>query len=206
MLKLLILRKTATKKIITITAKYSLWTHQHYMYISKRVNQLYIQQHVTAKTVHSSHMGKPAGESKFADAAAVGSGGDDLATNGAGILHLAASDTFDYIDSNSQQCGFRVTTRFLEVCKGKKVRDLLSDGAVVQVRGGSEDGFFAKSKEVEIKTYGELLRALSPGQKLRRVAPTKMNDRSSRSHVMITIKIESRKKHNKRPGLDCNDV
>jgi centromeric protein E len=112
---------------------------------------------------------------------------------GGGVVHLTAADIFEHI-RNTPDRNFLVRASFLEIYN-EDVRDLLSiDNKVLQIREDPRRGVFVKSKEEIVTDMNSLLGVLFQGEKSRAVASTAMNERSSRSHTIFRVTIESRDK------------
>jgi centromeric protein E len=110
-----------------------------------------------------------------------------------GVVHMAAKDIFSHIQSQQNRM-FLVRASFLEIYN-EDVRDLLSNSnQTLQVREDPRRGVFVQSVEEIVSDYQSLLKILFHGEKSRAVASTQMNERSSRSHTIFRITIESREK------------
>lgn len=117
----------------------------------------------------------------------------DGASSSGGIVHMAARDIFSTIQSQPNRM-FLVRASFLEIYN-EEVRDLLStSNGTLQVREDPRRGVFVQSQEEMVTDFNSLLRLLFQGEKSRQVASTGMNERSSRSHTIFRITIESREK------------
>jgi centromeric protein E len=131
-------------------------------------------------------------------ASSICAGSIDINKHG-GIFHLAAADIFDHIHMNNHQRVFLVRASFLEIYN-EEVRDLLASSSkggqsqVLQIREDPIRGVFVQAKEEIVTDLSSLLRVLFEGEKSRTFAATAMNERSSRSHTIFRITIESRKK------------
>lgn len=123
-----------------------------------------------------------------------------------GIVHMAAQDIFNSI-SKAQDRIFLVRASFLEIYN-EEVRDLLSNSnQTLQIREDPRRGVFVQSKEEIVTDFDTLLGILFQGESNRAFASTAMNERSSRSHTIFRITIESRKKeaNESTEGSDSND-
>lgn len=106
-----------------------------------------------------------------------------------GLLHFAAHDLFNHISSTPQR-QYLVRASFLEIYN-EEVRDLLSNKQL-QVREDPKRGVFVQAEEEVVTDLEGLLKVLFAGEKTRHFASTAMNERSSRSHTIFRITVESR--------------
>ena len=134
-----------------------------------------------------------------------GSGSIKEGTSGSGgIVHMAAEDIFNNI-SKAQDRIFLVRASFLEIYN-EEVRDLLSNhSSTLQIREDPRRGVFVQSKEEIVTDFNTLLGILFQGESNRQFASTAMNERSSRSHTIFRITIESRKKTAAEDGEGSED-
>ncbi|KAK8056114.1 kinesin family protein [Apiospora rasikravindrae] len=134
-----------------------------------------------------------------------------------GVIPLAITDIFSYIrETPSREFLLRVS--YLEIYN-EKIHDLLSmsTGGGVGVAGAQEEiklredskrGVYATPlKEEIVQSPTQLLRVIARGDQARRTASTQFNARSSRSHAVVQIVVESRERmpasgaDSKRSGL-----
>lgn len=121
-----------------------------------------------------------------------------------GVIPLAITDIFSYIrETPSREFLLRVS--YLEIYN-EKIHDLLSmptnggvGGAVTQeeikLREDSKRGVYASPlKEEIVQSPTQLLRVIARGDQARRTASTQFNSRSSRSHAVVQIVVESRER------------
>lgn len=89
---------------------------------------------------------------------------------------------------------FLVTVSFLEIYN-EVIHDLLNPQAdkVLKVREHPDMGIYVEHLcELAVKSPAEIIRLIDQGNRVRRVASTAMNERSSRSHSVLTVKIEQK--------------
>src|SRR6187402_1772680 len=136
-----------------------------------------------------------------------------------GVIPLAITDIFSYIrETPSREFLLRVS--YLEIYN-EKIHDLLSMPTVAAVGGAAQQeeiklredskrGVYAfPLKEEIVQSPTQLLRVIARGDQARRTASTQFNARSSRSHAVVQIVVESRERipgsgamgDNKRSGL-----
>lgn len=129
---------------------------------------------------------------------------EDGASAAGGIVHMAARDIFSIIESQPNRM-FLVRASFLEIYN-EEVRDLLSSSNnTLPIREDPRRGVFVQSQEEMVTDFSSLLRLLFQGEKSRQVASTNMNERSSRSHTIFRITIESRENEGNAEGGDSED-
>lgn len=147
-----------------------------------------------------------------------------------GIIHMAARDIFQHIEDEEKKCGrnFTVRVSFIEIYN-EEVRDLSSPTSsassttnksiksynnnkrgppTLKVREDPQRGPFVNAHETIVQDFTSLLDVLFDGQKNRSIASTGMNERSSRSHTIFRITIESRmkKKRKRNQSHKCNTI
>ena len=138
-----------------------------------------------------------------------------------GVIPLAITDIFSYIrETPSREFLLRVS--YLEIYN-EKIHDLLSTppagplatpGAPqqeeIKLREDSKRGVYASPlKEEIVQSPTQLLRVIARGDQSRRTSSTQFNARSSRSHAVVQIVVESRERipgngamgDNKRSGM-----
>lgn len=134
-----------------------------------------------------------------------------------GVIPLAITDIFSYIrETPSREFLLRVS--YLEIYN-EKIHDLLSMSTAggiggtggqeeIKLREDSKRGVYASPlKEEIVQSPTQLLRVIARGDQARRTASTQFNARSSRSHAVVQIVVESRERtpgatsDSKRSGL-----
>ena len=113
-----------------------------------------------------------------------------------GILPLSALHIFDTIENSTTSREFLVRVSFVEIYN-EKITDLLNPGAgEIKIRGahGVGRGVFVESTETIVRDCDDLIKVFTEGSKSRHVGSTSMNERSSRSHTIFCITIESKQK------------
>ncbi|RWA05721.1 hypothetical protein EKO27_g9388 [Xylaria grammica] len=121
-----------------------------------------------------------------------------------GVIPLAITDIFSYIrETPSREFLLRVS--YLEIYN-ERIHDLLSmptanatgaGGAQeeIKLREDSKRGVYATPlKEEIVQSPTQLLRVIARGDQARRTASTQFNARSSRSHAVVQIVVESRER------------
>lgn len=120
-----------------------------------------------------------------------------------GVIPLAITDIFSYIRETPQR-EFLLRVSYLEIYN-EKIHDLLSapvsagPGAGIQeeikLREDSKRGVYASPlKEEIVQSPTQLLRVIARGDHQRRTGSTQYNARSSRSHAVVQIVVESRER------------
>lgn len=114
-----------------------------------------------------------------------------------GIIQLAVKDLFDEMARrqavSTNSTSFVVKVSYIEIYN-ETVRDLLGEttqAAVVNVREHPVHGVFTDASERVVSSARAVLQALKDGEKSRAVGATNMNERSSRSHTLFRVVIES---------------
>ncbi|KAH8815167.1 kinesin motor domain-containing protein [Xylogone sp. PMI_703] len=122
-----------------------------------------------------------------------------------GVIPLAITDIFSYIrETPSREFLLRVS--YLEIYN-EKIHDLLNAPAPnavgpgmaqqeeIKLREDSKRGVYATPlKEEIVQSPTQLLRVIARGDHARRVSSTQFNARSSRSHAVVQIVVESRER------------
>ena len=121
-----------------------------------------------------------------------------------GVIPLAITDIFSYIRETPHR-EFLLRVSYLEIYN-EKINDLLappaSDGIggasqqeEIKLREDSKRGVYASPlKEEIVQSPTQLLRVIARGDHSRRTSSTQYNARSSRSHAVVQIVVESRER------------
>lgn len=116
-----------------------------------------------------------------------------------GVIPLAITDIFSYIRETPQR-EFLLRVSYLEIYN-EKINDLLAPSAAVgqqeeiKLREDSRRGVYATPLREEIvQSPTQLLRVIHRGDMARRTGSTQWNARSSRSHAVVQIVVESRER------------
>ncbi|KAL2000591.1 hypothetical protein VTN02DRAFT_2876 [Thermoascus thermophilus] len=128
-----------------------------------------------------------------------------------GVIPLAITDIFSYIRETPHR-EFLLRVSYLEIYN-EKIHDLLSAPASngpgapqqeeIKLREDSKRGVYATPlKEEIVQSPTQLLRVIARGDHARRVGSTQFNARSSRSHAVVQIVVESRERA---PGGSSQD-
>ncbi|KAB8232519.1 putative kinesin family protein (KipA) [Aspergillus alliaceus] len=118
-----------------------------------------------------------------------------------GVIPLAITDIFSFIRETPHR-EFLLRVSYLEIYN-EKIHDLLSASAggaslqqeEIKLREDSKRGVYASPlKEEIVQSPTQLLRVIARGDHARRTGSTQFNARSSRSHAVVQIVVESRER------------
>lgn len=120
--------------------------------------------------------------------------------NQPGTIPLAITDIFSYIRENPDR-EFLLRVSYLEIYN-EKIFDLLNQSTPgqtqqeeIKLREDSKRGVYATPlKEEIVQSPNQLLRVIARGDQARRTGSTQFNARSSRSHAVVQIVVESRER------------
>ena len=112
-------------------------------------------------------------------------------------LWVLVAEKFQQIDQNAKndrsKTQYLITVSFLEVYN-EEVKDLLNPSdKKLNIRESPTQGIFVEGlAELVVRDASEVLRLIYQGNAVRHVGATQMNDQSSRSHSVFTLKIEQK--------------
>jgi centromeric protein E len=131
--------------------------------------------------------------------------------NQPGTIPLAITDIFSYIRENPER-EFLLRVSYLEIYN-EKIFDLLNQSTPgtqqedIKLREDSKRGVYASPlKEEIVQSPNQLLRVISRGDQARRTGSTQFNARSSRSHAVVQIVVESRERVSSHGGSPEKDA
>ena len=110
-----------------------------------------------------------------------------------GIIPKAFSHIFGFIDSTEDDTKFLVRCSYLEIYN-ESILDLLGSDHNIKhdVKEDPDKGIYVNNlTNVIVKSVPEIEKIMNAGMKHRKVGETAMNDKSSRSHSIFTIYIET---------------
>lgn len=121
-----------------------------------------------------------------------------------GIVPRMVRDLFERIEVKKKedpQLEFLITVSFLEIYK-EAIKDLLNPSdKKLRIRQDSKLGTFVQDlATIVVNDADAVLKLIDEGNRVRQVAETKMNARSSRSHSCFTIKVEQHKEEETKVG------
>ncbi|KAF2646352.1 kinesin-domain-containing protein [Massarina eburnea CBS 473.64] len=112
-----------------------------------------------------------------------------------GLIPRTCEELFDRIEEEpTPNTSYHVQVSYFEVYN-EHVRDLLVPRSplpnYLKIRDSPRDGVYVQGlTEVEVKSYADVARLMKQGDLTRTTASTKMNDTSSRSHAVFTIRLK----------------
>lgn len=114
--------------------------------------------------------------------------------NDPGVIPLSVQSIFDHISQNRHSRDFFVKVSYLEIYN-ERLHDLLSPSSLsddIKLRDDPLRGIKATGlAEVQVQSADELLDYILQGDMIRRTEGTDFNARSSRSHAVVQISIDS---------------
>ncbi|KAI7863335.1 kinesin motor domain-containing protein [Spinellus fusiger] len=113
-----------------------------------------------------------------------------------GVIPRAVDDVFNYIKEDTHGREYLLRVSYLEIYK-EQIHDLLSEGenSHPKVHEDAKRGIYVKGlNETIVTTAEQVMQILKKGEGSRKVSATEYNKRSSRSHTMFQLVIESKSK------------
>ena len=110
-----------------------------------------------------------------------------------GIVPRLAIELFERVHSAPSSAAFEVTATYVELYN-EVLCDLLTPGNTrLKIRQHVSTGIYVEGlTEVQVSNHEEVERLIAEGNRARQVAATRMNERSSRSHAIMTIMLRQR--------------
>lgn len=115
-----------------------------------------------------------------------------------GLVQLAVTDILEQMESKADDRGFSLKAQFFEIYN-EQVRDLLGERGVLTIREKNDKGVknvSVDASEEPIRSAEDVAYLLATGNDNRTSAATSMNARSSRSHAIFRLLLESYSKSN----------
>ena len=109
-----------------------------------------------------------------------------------GVIPRVMRTLFERVASLPGDTSVQIKVGFIEIHK-EEIRDLLRPKSAVSLRDAPDGGgvTLVGAREKEVRTIEEMAKTLRDGSSARATAATGMNDRSSRSHAVFTIHVET---------------
>jgi len=110
-----------------------------------------------------------------------------------GIVPRLSVELFERVRDAPASASFEVTATYAELYN-EVIMDLLTPGNTgLKIRQHVSSGIYVEGlTEVQVSSHEEIERLIAEGNKARQVAATRMNERSSRSHAIMTIMLRQR--------------
>ena len=117
--------------------------------------------------------------------------------NNEGIIPLSVKEIFNFIESNNKILNTKIKVSYIEIYN-ECINDLLdSTKKNLDIRENNlRDVFVNNLTEISVSNYFEIMNLLIKGEENRIVAETKLNEKSSRSHSLFRLTIETNKLFN----------
>lgn len=114
----------------------------------------------------------------------------------AGVIPRIVNEVFNLLKTQGNEDNFNIFCTFMQIYN-EKIYDLLQDkneAKPLNIRENNVEGIFVEGlTEYSVNTAQETLILMSRGEKNRIIRPTLKNAKSSRSHTIFQILIESSK-------------
>eukprot|EP00736_Rhodelphis_marinus_P001669 Rmarinus@m.19291 len=117
--------------------------------------------------------------------------GGTLGVEDQGLIPLLNNELFERISQAPDNKRYLVTVSFIELYN-EVLHDLLNPSdRQLEIRQSAQQGLFVQGlAELVVHSRADVENLMAQGNRMKQVAATKMNDRSSRSHSVFTLKIE----------------
>ncbi|CAD8077173.1 unnamed protein product [Paramecium sonneborni] len=112
---------------------------------------------------------------------------------GKGIIPRSIQEIFTYINQSDPECEFVLTCSMLEIYK-ETLFDLLSmQRPDLKIKESATKGIYVEGlTQISLQSQDELLRIVELGEQTRKVAATRINQYSSRSHTIFMLEIKQK--------------
>lgn len=111
-----------------------------------------------------------------------------------GVIPRAVREVFSFIEEDTHGREYLLRVSYMEIYN-EKIKDLLnSENTSPEIIEDKKGVYVRNLKEVIVKTAEEVLNCIKDGEGNRHISATDYNERSSRSHTIFQIVIESRSK------------
>ena len=107
-----------------------------------------------------------------------------------GVIPRVMRTLFERVAALPGDTSVTIKVGFIEIHK-EEIRDLLRPKSAVSLRDAPDGVTLVGAREKEVRTIEEMATTLRDGSSARATAATGMNDRSSRSHAIFTIHVET---------------
>lgn len=112
--------------------------------------------------------------------------------NDRGVYYRAVEEMFKSIKERTQNYEYNLEISLMEIYN-EQIRDLFcSQNKKLEIKQGQNGAYVQDLTWIEVTNYYEVERYLDSGSKIRAVAATNLNEHSSRSHLIYSIKITGR--------------
>ncbi len=114
-----------------------------------------------------------------------------------GIIPLLVKEIFNYAESNPDIINYKIKVSYIEIYN-ECINDLLDNSKKnLDIRENNlRDVIVSNLTEISVSNYFEIMNLLIKGEENRMVAETKLNEKSSRSHSVFRLTIETNKLFN----------
>lgn len=118
----------------------------------------------------------------------------NMAQNAVGIIPRAAAEIFIKAKRNANEYSYRISMTCVQIYMDN-MQDLLNpDNDHLVIREGAKEVYLAGATCVELESLEQCLILLTETERNRVFASTKLNEVSSRSHVVVMLKVERKSK------------